>query len=124
MGSFRAVHKDYVRKASKILFFFPAKDTRIVWLDLNDMALIQIVAGDQLLSFFGLSIHVENNLAATRCQSELYRFGITHWLAYTHQLLTHVFVCNNLSYCFILNCQFLILTLSCNKNRKIGHSVV
>ena len=63
ISSFRAVHKDYVRKASKILFFFPAKDTRIVWLDLKDMALIQIVAGDQLLSFFGMSIHVENNLA-------------------------------------------------------------
>ena len=62
MGSFHAVHKDYVRKASKILFFFPAKHARIVRLDLKDMVLIQIVDGDQLLSFFGLSIHVENNL--------------------------------------------------------------
>jgi hypothetical protein len=78
-----------VLKASKILIFFPAKDARIVWLDIrkghawrqNVVSIIQIVAGDQrLLSFFllGMSIiHVENSLAATRCQSELLSFGIT-----------------------------------------------
>jgi hypothetical protein len=93
-----------VLKASKILFFFPAKDARIVWLDVPKAhacrpprCIIQIVAGDQrLLSFFllGMSIiHVENSLAATRCQSELLSFGITLWLADTHQLLMiHIFV--------------------------------